>query len=439
MRTTLTILGCALVLFASAQGPMSLSLQQAMELAAKQSYAVQNSVLEAEKAEARIKEVMAIGLPQVEGSASLNNYINVPTQVIPNFFGGDPNDLLAVNFGLPWNASAGLQLNQLIYDGSYLIGLKATRALRTMSQQDLEKARTEARLQAAKSYLGVLAAREGTRLAAESVPVLEKSHAEAAAMLQAGFMEQTDVDRLSIALASARDRANSFAQQERVALAYLRLVLGVPTDGPLELTDKLENIVNDAAETSLSSSVLDLGGHIEHQLAKSVLEVQELDLRNKKSAYQPKLFGFISHQEQTYSRKFDLGGNWYPATLWGISLNVPIFSSGLRASQVKQARYAMDQAAVNLTYTEQRLLAEAQERAEKARSAEQTFRTQEQNLDLSRRIFDRTSIKFTNGLSSSFELNQDQSQYLQAQQAYIGSLVDLLLARTDLRKALDLY
>ncbi len=439
MRTILTILGATLALFASAQGPMSLSLHQAMELAAKQSYAVQNSVLEAEKAEARIKEVMAIGLPQIEGSASLNNYINVPTQVIPNFFGGDPNDLLAVNFGLPWNASAGLQLNQLIYDGSYLIGLKATRALRTMSQQDLEKARTEARLQAAKSYLGVLAAREGTRLAAESVPVLEKSQAEAAAMLQAGFMEQTDVDRLSIALASARDRANSFAQQERVALAYLRLVLGVPTDGPLELTDKLGSIVNDAAETSLSSSVLDLGGHIEHQLAKSILEVQELDLRNKKSAYQPKLFGFISHQEQTYSQKFDMGGNWYPATLWGVSLNVPIFSSGLRASQVKQARFAMDQAAVNLTYTEQRLLAEAQERAEKARSAEQTFRTQEQNLDLSRRIFDRTSIKFTNGLSSSFELNQDQSQYLQAQQAYIGSLVDLLLARTDLRKALDLY
>jgi outer membrane protein TolC len=117
-----------------------------------------------------------------------------------------------------------------------LVGLRATRELRTQSDQELEKGRADARAQAAKSYLGVLAAREGARLAAESVPILEKSANEATASLQAGFMEQTDVDRLSIALASARDRAKSFAQQERVAMAFLRLVLGVPADTPIELT-----------------------------------------------------------------------------------------------------------------------------------------------------------------------------------------------------------
>jgi len=94
---------------------------------------------------------------------------------------------------------------------------------------------------------------------------------------------------------------------------------------------------------------------------------------------------------------------------------------------------------VNLTATEQRLLAEAAERSEKARTALETYTTERQNLDLARRIFDRTSIKFTNGLASSFELNQDQTQYLTAQQMYINALVNLALARTDLRKALDLY
>ena len=224
-----------------------------------------------------------------------------------------------------------------------------------------------------------------------------------------------------------------------MALAFLRLVLGIPTDSPIGLTDQLENIMNDASETSLIGMTLDLNGHIDHQLAQSIMALQELDVRNQKSAYQPKLYGFFSHQQQTYTQEFNLNGPWYPATLWGLDLKVPIFSSGMRSSRVKQARLTLDQTAVNLTATEQRLMAEAQERTEKVRTAEQTYHTQNQNLELSKRILDRTSIKFTNGLTSSFELNQDQSQYLQAQQAYIGSLVDLLVARTDLRKALDLY
>jgi outer membrane protein TolC len=131
--------------------------------------------------------------------------------------------------------------------------------------------------------------------------------------------------------------------------------------------------------------------------------------------------------------------DWFPSSAWGLSLQVPIFSSGLRNNRVKQADLTLRQTEVNKAFTEQNLLANAEERSEKARTALESYTTEKRNLELAKRIFDRTSIKFTNGLSSSFELNQDQSQYLQAQQVYIGKLVDLLLARTDLRKALDLY
>ncbi|MBK7084343.1 MAG: TolC family protein [Flavobacteriales bacterium] len=122
-----------------------------------------------------------------------------------------------------------------------------------------------------------------------------------------------------------------------------------------------------------------------------------------------------------------------------MNLQIPIWSSGMRGNRVKQAKLTLQQTQVNLKATEQRLLAEAEERSEKARAAEESYRTEAANLELSKRIFDRTSIKFTNGLASSFELNQDQSQYLQAQSAYIQRLVDLLLARADLRRSLDLY
>jgi outer membrane protein TolC len=421
-----------------AQGPLTLTLQQAMNLAAKQAYAVQASELEAEKARSKVKEITALGLPQVEGTASLNNYIKVPTSVVPNFF--DPSaGLLEVQFGVPWSTTGALALNQLIFDGSYLVGLEASKELRVRSEQELERTSADARYQAAKGYLGVLAAREGARLSAESVPILEKSLVEAEAMTAQGFMEATDVDRLSIALASARDRARSFAQQERVALAFLRLVLGVPEGTPVELTDRLETLLNDPAEVALAEAPLDMSRHIEHQLANTFVRLQTLDVKNQRSNYLPKLYGFFNTQAQSFGQNGPWETDWFPATLWGAQLQVPIFSSGLRSNRVKQAQLALRQTEVNLTATEQRLLAEAAERSEKARTALETYTTERQNLDLARRIFDRTSIKFTNGLASSFELNQDQTQYLTAQQMYINALVNLALARTDLRKALDLY
>lgn len=222
-------------------------------------------------------------------------------------------------------------------------------------------------------------------------------------------------------------------------MAYLRLVLGVPAETPLTLTSQLEAILNDPAEVALSSTALDLNGHVEYQLANTLMRLQELDVKNQKSAYLPKLHGFISTQRQGFGFDEVVQTDWFPATLWGLQLQVPIFSSGMRSSRVKQAKLTLQQTEVNLTATQERLIAEAVERSQKARTAMDSYTTAQQNLTLSQRIFDRTSIKFTNGLSSSFELNQDQGQYLTAQQGYIGALVELLRARVDLRRTLDLY
>ncbi len=439
MRTITTIIIIATALQVSSQGPLSLSLQQAMDMAAQQSYQVQASALEAEKSEARIKEVTAMGLPQIDAGGSLNNYLEVPTQVFPNFFGGDPTELAAVKFAVPWNMAGSVQLNQLIFDGSYIVGLRASRELRTRSQQELEKTRADARAQAAKAYLAALAAREGAELATESVPILQKSLSEAEAMVQQGFMEATDVDRLTIALASARDRERSFAQQVSVAMAYLRVVLGVPNNTEITLTDPLETVLNDPGEIALASQSLDLNSHVERQLAGTLVNLSDLEVRNQKAAYLPKLHGFFNYQQQSFGFDGPAETPWYPASLWGLQLSVPIFSSGMRSSRVKQSGFGLQQAEVNLRATEQRLVAEQEERAQRALTAQESFETERRNMELTQRIFERTSIKFTNGMSSSFELNQDQTQYLQTQTIYLNKLVDLLLARVELRKSLDLY
>lgn len=438
MRNTTLILLLATGLGLNAQGPMTMSLQQAMDHAAQYSYSVRTNELEAEKARRKIKEVMAIGLPQIDASGSIQNYIDVPISVVPNFFGEGP-EFLEAQFGVPWTLSGQVQLNQLIFDGSYLIGLQATKELKQQSDQELELTIRDARAAAAKAYYGVLAAEEGAEALRESVPVLERSLTEAQAMQETGFMEETDVDRIRIELANTRDQLMVFERQQVLALNLLRFYLGVPSGTPMELTDDLQELIDAPDERALVGQPMDMAGHVEHRIAESQVRLQTLNVRNEKAAYWPRLNGFLSHQQQAFGFNDVVETDWYPGTLWGVNLQVPIFSSGMRANKVKQADLTLQQVEVNKQRVEQQLaLEEAQARSD-VETAQALYDNQRDRLELARRVFERTSTKFTEGLSSSFELTTEQGNYLSQQQAYIQRLADLVNARTELRKTLDLF
>lgn len=422
-----------------AQGPLRLSLKEAVDLAAKQSYQVQTSELEAEKARARIKEVMAIGLPQVNASAGLSNYLEVPTQVVPNFTGGQP-ELIKLQFGVPWSANGGVRLDQLIFDGSYIVGLQAARVGRTYADEGLEMSVRDARYQAVKAYYAVLAAQEGYRLLVETVPVLERSLRESEVMLQNGFQEETDVDRIRIEYTNIVNRRLIFQRQAELAMNYMRFILGLPLSTPLELVDSLEPLINDPDEVALAAADFDREAHVEQRLARTILRLKDLELRNAKTAYMPNMQGFFSHQQQWNAPTFEpVGGPipWFPATVWGVQLNVPLFASGMRSNKVKQMRLSQEQADVEVTLTTQRLELEYSQRRFDVITAQDLYLNEQEQLALSRRVFERTSLKFTEGVASSFELTQQQNQFIGAQQSYIQRLVDLVNARAELRKALD--
>lgn len=444
MRSIPTLLGMALAVALNAQGPVQLSMQQAMDMAATQSYMTRNSALAVEVAKHRNKEFTAIGLPQINGEASLSNFIDPPTQLVPNFFsapGPGVPEYLPASFQVPWQLSAGVTISQLIFDGSYLIGLRAAKELKLQSEQEHAKAQADARAQAAKAYQGVLASEEGARLLGEGVPLLEKSLHDASAMQQQGFLESTDVDRLTIELASLKNQQRNFLQQGVIARAMLALTLGLPQGTPITLTDKLDALIDNPEETALSETAFDANSNVELSVANTYARLQVLNMKNERSKGMPSLGGFFSHSQVWNGPEFDPGGEYrfYPTTLWGLKLTVPIFSSGMRYHKVQQAKLAMEQTEINRTATEQRLIATAEQQRLTARSAFDNYTTEKSNMELSRTIMERTTTKFTNGLATSFELTQEQSRYLTAQQAYVQRLVELLVARTDLRKALDLY
>ncbi|MBP8824259.1 MAG: TolC family protein, partial [Flavobacteriales bacterium] len=263
---------------------------------------------------------------------------------------------------------------------------------------------------------------------------------DAKAMVQQGFMESTDVDRLTIQLADTRNRQGSLRQQANEARAYLALVLGLPSGTPITLTDPLTTLMDDPAEKALAVQPFDAVQHIDQRQAASQVRLASLEIRHQQAGHLPQLAGFINYQQQFNSTEFNPGvAPWFPSSMWGLSLNVPLFSSGMRHNRVKQARITMQEAEVNNTATEQRLRTEHLQQQAVLTAAQDSYQTAEANMALAGTIFQRTTVKFNEGMGSSFELTQEHANYLAAQQHYIQATLDLLQARTDMRKALDQY
>jgi outer membrane protein len=188
----------------------------------------------------RIKEVTPSAYPRSMRSAGLMNYIDVPTQLIPNFFTpGLGPEFIAGAIRSALECQRWDYIDQLIFDGSYMVGLKATRTLAERAGSTFRKRPADARNQAAKAYFGVLAAEEGAKLAGEGIPLLEKALREVNAMLDADSWRTTDVDRITIQLEQARTQQRSFVQQAEVARLLLALTLGLPQGTPMTLTDDL--------------------------------------------------------------------------------------------------------------------------------------------------------------------------------------------------------
>jgi outer membrane protein TolC len=219
-------------------------------------------------------------------------------------------------------------------------------------------------------------------------------------------------------------------------------VLGTSLGTPLELTDALDRLIMDPAEMALAAEPFERASHIDQRIADTYIRASTLELKNARAAYLPNLSGYFSHQQQWNANSFEpINGPlpWFPATLWGVQLNVPIFSSGMRSSKVAQMELQLKQAEVNRNLTAQRLELEAEQRRYDVLTAQELYKNERDRMELSRRVFDRTSLKFTEGMASSFELTQEQNQYIAAQQSYIQRVVDLVNARAELRRALDRF
>ena len=441
---------------------MIVSLEEAVIFALENNYNIKESKNSVLSAKETVLETTATGLPQVNATVNYQNFIKQPVSLLPaaafdntvsvvqtveDYFGIQsnrdpvlPQGFIPVVFGTQQNLNASVTLTQLLFDGSYLVGLQASRAYLKISEQANEKTEILTREAVINTYGSVLVTEKSIAILKSNLKILEKNLNDAKKIYENGFNEQEDVEQLEITYGTLENQLNNMQRMKIIAYQMLNLSMGLSIDTELILTDSLDSLAEKNIDLGLISESFNLSNHIDLKIAENDRESKRLMMQLEKSKALPSLSAFVNYGKQAYSDSFTfLRGNqqWFGSSLLGVSLNVPIFSSLGRKSKTAQARIALESADVKLIEIKQRLNLNAQKAKNEYQLSIQNYNTARRNVDLSERIEKKQRTKFFEGISSSFDLLQAQNQLYTQQQNYVQSMLDLIAKKAALETALN--
>ena len=413
---------------------LSLSLDNAIALAKKKNTQLLNASLDVEHAKTQVNEVLSKGLPQINGNADFNHTFEVPTQIIPGDFVGQPGTNLAVQFGVPFNANASIGVSQLLFDGTFFLGVKASSEFVKISK--LSKSATEIEVKEAvfKAYFMALIANQNLEQLKTSYKNMVQLQSETEAMYKAGFAEKLDVDRIILAVSNLDVTLTQVSNQTRLTQQLLLNTIGMDINQKIELTTPLPSTI----ENNISSSNFDPDNRIEIKLLNQQQLLNELDLKRYKVGYMPNLYGNFSYGSSTFAveNQFsDLGNDWYGNGRYGIALQLPLFDGFYKKAKIDQVKIKIKQTENTKNQTLRGINLELNQAINTYDEAKKTLQLQEQNKQLAEAIYNTTSTKFKEGVGSSFEAVSADNEFTQAKINYLNALYEFNVAHINLKKA----
>lgn len=433
---------CVSVSFSQQQNEYAFSLEEAITFALDSNYTSINARRDIAMAIKQKWETTAQGLPQIDASISYQNNLKQPVTLIPaEFSGGDPGTFMPITFGPKQNANAVATLNQLIFDGSYLVGLKAAKAFLNFSENANEKTRLEVRKGVINAYGSVLLAQELVSIFEKNKANLEKNLNETRKIYQNGLTEQENVEQLEITLLEIQSQLSNALRSQAIAKQMFYLALGINPESTVRLTDDLDQLANKNINLSLLGSAMQIEENIDYKIAYNLTEQRYFENRLEKSRSLPSLSAFVNYGTAAHNNDFAFFNGdqkWYQSSVLGVSLHIPIFSSGLRSAASQRTQIALDKAKTDLEQTKQQLKLDLITARSNYQFAIESYDNSKKNLDLARRIEHKNQIKFTEGLSSSFDLRQAQTQLYSAQQQYFQSMLHVINEKANLETILNI-
>ena len=421
---------------------LKMSLNEAVNYALRHSYSIRNAKLDIDAAKKKKWETTTIGLPQVSAKVDYQNFLKQVVTLLPaEFVGGTPGEFTEITFGTKQNLHATLTANQLLFDGSYLIGLQSAKVYLQISKLAKEKTELGIKEAVINAYGNVLLAEESVIILSNNKNLLQKNLDQTKAIVKNGMAEVQDAEQLQITLSTVKNQLNKAKRLKDISYKMLNITLGLDLNTSLKLTDSLQSLAVKSTDLGLFAKKLDLKNHIDFKIADNTKKSNELLMKYEMSKALPSISAFVNYSKFANSDTFTFFNKdqkWFASSLFGLSVNIPVFSSFKRSSRTQQARIALEQSEIDLQETSQKLkLQVASTKSDYQFSLDQ-YVTAKENLRLSKSIEHKENVKFFEGVGSSFQLTTAQNQLYQKQQEYLQAILNIINAKIKLENALNI-
>ncbi len=438
--TLLTLLTISIV-SSQEEVPTSFSLQEAIEFALKNNYNAINADRDIIDAQKLKWETIATGLPQINGAVGYQNQLKQPVSLIPGeIIGGEPGTFVPVVFGQAQQANATATLTQQIFDGSYIVGVQATKTFLSYSENNREKTQLEVLASVTEAYGNVLLSLEGISILENNQANLEKTLFETTKIFENGLGDEESVEQLQITLSSIQNSLRNAIRLKGITLQILNLVMGIEIEVPTELEENLDDLTQQQINFGLLESDFNIENNVDFKLATNLNEQRYFEWKLARSRALPTLNSFINYGSSAFSDSFSFfsgGQQWFDNSVLGLDLSIPIFSSGKRSAGTARAKIALEIAKTQLSQAEEQIRLQLDSSKSTYIFAIQEYETAKDNLNLAERIENKNQIKYAEGLATSFELRQAQVQLYDAQQNYLISMVEVINTKTELEIILN--
>ena len=453
-QTTLLLLIIMLGYFSEAQ--QSFTLEEAVAYGLENQNSQKISDVEIANADQDINEFRSIGLPKISGGIDYNYYFYTPKQPVPDFISPavyaileaeglptttqGPVETFELTFVQPQQLNLGINANMKVFDGTYIYGLKAAKLYRDLVKKQKDASEVDIKSNITKAYLSILIAKENEKTLKDNILTIQKSLNEVRAMYEAGFMESLDVDRLQLSHDNLTTQLENVYGLIELSYNLLKFQMSYPIDDEIQLEETIEELIEkfDANSNAALEIVISPEKRAEFQLLNTTQDLNNLDLKRNKAGYYPSVSVFASFQETLQrSSLFDSNETGFlPTGLLGFNINVPIYDGGEKSAKIQKVKLNIEKTNLQKREFTRAMTLQVRNSQIAYLNAKRNLQNRNKALEMTQSIYDRTKIKFNEGVGSSVEVTQAEGTLYQAQAEYISALYDVLQSKVDLDIAL---
>lgn len=412
------------------------SVQDCINYAFKNTGTIKNAILEQGISQAKVGEIISIGLPQIDFEGNIIDNVKIQQAFLPgNAFdpNGDPNETVAVEFGTKYNSNLQLKASQLLFDGTFFIGVQAAKVYNELASKELIRSKIDVAEAVTQAYYYVLVQREFLELIIENREILEGLYNETKAMYDAGMVEETELNRIEVNYNGIMIQETQSTQMNIIAEKLLKFQMGMDINEPLELAEQLESFRDFiVTPTDLAAAK----NRVEYSILQTNIKLNDYDIRATRAEYWPKLYAFGAYG-------FNAGGQELPGLYAnggdfgniGITLSVSLFDGLSRHKRIEQKKLKGQQLLNTRLDLERQISIEQEQSRIIYETNMATLNLQEKNMGVADKVYTNTQVKFKEGVGSSLEVTTASQDYATAANDFYSSLYEVLIAKLSYEKA----